>query len=84
MLTKADLKNIREVVREEVESEIGTFKSDFQGELKITRIGIEEKLAQLNSKIKNLEVKLFAQIKKVQKDQKTITNYMDMVLRHQA
>lgn len=64
---------MREIIREELESESESLRTDLRGEIKFSRIQLETKLHQLSSKLTNLE-----QLgKKIQKDQKTIVNYFD-------
>jgi predicted nucleic acid-binding Zn-ribbon protein len=70
MLTKSDLNNIQKLIHKGNQS----INLEFVSELKITRIGLEEKIRSLNLHFKDLSKK----ISKIQKDQKTITNYFDV------
>ena len=69
MLTKDDLKAIREVVREEIEVE----KEDLQGEIKLARVRIQSDVRGLDGRLKNVEILL----RKIQKDLKTAVNFFD-------
>jgi hypothetical protein len=73
MLTKNDFKKMREIVREELESESESLKSELRSEIKLSRMQIETKLNQSSSKLKNLEILG----KEIQKDLKVIVNYFD-------
>ena len=73
MLTNLDLKQLRNILREEIQSDSESLRSDLQSEIKISRVRLEEKLNHLNSKMKNLE----QLTTRVQKEQKIITNYFD-------
>jgi hypothetical protein len=73
MLTLQDIRKLREVIREEIQSESETLRTDLQSEIKLSRVKLEEKLNHLASKLRNLEQLSL----KVQKDQKVITNYFD-------
>lgn len=73
MLTSQDLKQLRHLLREETQSESESLRTDLQGEIKFSRVKLEEKLNQITSRIKSLE----QLSSKIQKDQKIITNYFD-------
>ena len=64
---------MRSIVREEIQSESESIRSDLQSEIKLSRVRLENKLNELTSRLKSLQL-LTA---KIQKDQKVITNYFD-------
>lgn len=80
MLTKIDLKEIRDVVREEVEAEVGNAKDELDS--RITRVEIRNsyELGQINHRLKNLEIgvaRLEKGQKKIQKDLNSQINFLD-------
>lgn len=64
MLTKADLKQIRAVVREEVEAEVKSVRS----EIKFSTIRLETRFDEVEDRLKDVEINL----NKVEKDLKEI------------
>ena len=64
MLTKTDLKEIKKIVREETEAESENTKNELLSEMKMNMIRTVEELRELNTRNKNLEIK----INKIQKD----------------
>ena len=73
MLTKTDLKEIRKIIREEVETESENNKSEIQAEMKMNMIRVVTEIRELSSRLKNVEVKL----NKMQKDLKYSVNFLD-------
>ena len=73
MLTKSDLSQIRQVIREEVEVESKTSQEEIQGEIKLARIEIQKDIKANGSRIKTLEII----ITKTQKDIKSIITFFD-------
>ena len=69
MLTKDDLKAIREVVREEIEVE----KEDLQGEIKLARVQVQSDVRDVAGRLKNVEILL----REIQKDLKTAIDFFD-------
>lgn len=58
MLTKADLKEIRKIVREEVETESQNIKDEIQADIKMSLVRISGELNQIKDRLKNLEIKV--------------------------
>lgn len=56
MLTKTDLSQIRQIVREEVEAESKSSREDLQGEIKLARIEIQNDIRGLTERVKNVEI----------------------------
>lgn len=87
MLTKTDLNQIRKIVREEVEIESNDLRKGLQGEIKLSRMGIQTDIKKLTQRTKNLEIqsnkmqKDITQIKKTttktQKDLVSTINFFD-------
>jgi len=79
MLTKVDLaeikKIIKEVVREELETEIQNVKNDLQSEMKMNLIRTLSEIKDVKDRLKNLEIK----INQIQKDLKFSVDFLDKV-----
>ena len=73
MLTKADLKEIRKIIREEVENEVQNTKDELQADQKMNLIRIVTEIRGVENRLKNLEIR----ITKVQKDLKYTINFLD-------
>jgi hypothetical protein len=73
MFTASDLKKIRTIIREEVELGSESLNRDLQGEIKLSRIEIQNEIRLLKNQIKNLELR----IKKIEKNTSTITSFFD-------
>jgi hypothetical protein len=73
MLTKTDLQQIRGVVREEVEAEVGNFKHGFDSNLARLEIRNSYELTKINDRLKNLEIGQ----RKIQKDLTYQINILD-------
>ena len=58
MLTAADLKSIRNIVREEVEVEVKSIKSELNSQIIMSRMRVEESIDELKDSVKNLEIKI--------------------------
>jgi len=58
MLTKDDLKEIRKIVREEVEVEVGDAKDSIQSDLLHWRLQTQNDIRGLSDKVKNLEIRI--------------------------
>ena len=65
MLTKDDLKQIRSVVREEVETEVGNAKQDLESKIFRLEIHNSSELTNINNRLKNSEIRIKQEIKKV-------------------
>ncbi|MFZ5365916.1 MAG: hypothetical protein ACOZBZ_01345 [Patescibacteria group bacterium] len=73
MLTKADLSQIRKIVREEIETESKSLQEELQGEIKLSRMEIQKDVHLLANKVKNLEMIA----NKIQKSIKSVVNFFD-------
>ena len=73
MLSKKDFKEIRKIVREEVETEIQNAKEDLQSEMKMNLIRSTKETRDLKDRIKNIDIKL----NNIQKDMKYTINFLD-------
>lgn len=58
MLTTVDLKSIRQIVREEVESEVGSIKDDLGHDVRISQLIIQKNIDGLKNHIKDLEIRV--------------------------
>jgi LPS O-antigen subunit length determinant protein (WzzB/FepE family) len=54
MFTTSDLKKIRTIVREEVELGNESLNRDLQGEIKLSRIEIQNEIRMLKNQLKNI------------------------------
>jgi len=73
MLTKNDLLQIKKVVRGEVEAESKSLQEDLRGEIKLSRMEIQNDVRSLKDKVKNIEISN----NKIQKDIKKVVNFFD-------
>ena len=73
MLTKTDLKEIRKLIREEVESESQNVKDELQAEMKMNPVRTLTEIREVKDGLKNVEIK----INKIQKDLKYSVNFLD-------
>ncbi len=64
MLTKSDLQQIRGVIREEVETEVGNAKSDLASDITRVQLRNSSDLMAIQNRLKNLEIGQ----RKIQKD----------------
>ena len=58
MLTKADLSEIRKIVREEVENETQAIKNELQGDITMSRMRVQNDISELKDRIKNLDIRM--------------------------
>jgi len=72
MLTKNDLSQIKNIVREEVEAEGENTRSEINGEIKLAGIRTTTELQEVNTRLKNLEITT----RKIQKDLKTTEGHL--------
>lgn len=84
MLTKDDLSQIREIVREEVENEAQALKGELQADITMSRIRVQNDIGELKDRIKNIEIrftKLENRIVRMHKDLKNeikmVANFLD-------
>jgi hypothetical protein len=68
MLTKNDLKEIRKVIREEVEAEVKDSTSNIEGTVRLSALNIRNDVDGLDDRLKNVGVRT----DRVLKDMKTI------------
>lgn len=72
MLSKDDLKQIRAIVREEVEAEVENAKNELTNETKFSRMQVLNRIDKLEDRMKNLEVKFNKQQKELEDARKDI------------
>ena len=81
MLTKTDLsqieKLVRKVVREEVESEVGNAKEELGSDLRLTKIALTNRIYDVESRVKNSEISIKREIKKLQIILDHMDNFLD-------
>ena len=73
MLTKTDLKEIRKILREEVETESQNIKTELQSDIIMSKMRIMSELDKIKDRLKNIEIKT----NKIQKDLKYAVNFLD-------
>jgi len=73
MLTKTDLKEIRKIIREEVETEVQNAKNELESEMKMNLVRTLSEVRDIKDRLKNAEIKL----SKIQKDLKNAINFLD-------
>lgn len=64
MLTKDDLEQIRKVIRNEVNAEVKDSTRTLDGQIRISRMQIQQNISELDDRMKNVEIRLDS----VQKD----------------
>lgn len=73
MLTKTDLKEIRKIVREEVETESQNVKEELQADMKMNLVRTLSEMRELKNRMKNSEITL----RRIQKDLKYAVEFLD-------
>ena len=73
MLTKSDLKEFRDIVREEIETEIQNAKQEMLADQKMNLVRSLGEIREVKDRLKNLEIK----ITKIQKDVKYAVDFLD-------
>ena len=73
MLTKTDLKEIRKILREEVEAESQNIKEELQADMKMNLVRTLTEIRELKDRMKNLEIG----VRKIQKDLKYAIDFLD-------
>lgn len=73
MLTKRDLKEIRKILREEVEAESQNIKEELQADMKMNLVRTLTEIRELKDRMKNLEIG----VRKIQKDLKYAIDFLD-------
>jgi hypothetical protein len=76
-LTKDDFKGIREVVREEIETEVGNRTEEIKSEAKMNMIRLAGRIDGVESRVKNSEIAIKRELGKVQKDLKFAIKFLD-------
>jgi len=56
MLTKSDLKQIQNILREEIESESKNTKQELLAEIKLARLEIQNDINNIGKRLKNVEI----------------------------
>ena len=82
MLTKADLSEIRKIVREEVENETQAIKNELQGDITMSRMRVQNDINELKDRIKNIEIRLTKLDNRVAKMHKDLKNEIKMVVHY--
>lgn len=84
MLTKTDLKEIKKVVREEVEAEGKNIRDEVGDSVRESRIRVQQDIRELSDRIKNLEIRVNSmeqgmkkEFEKVRKEVKNSVNFLD-------
>lgn len=80
MLTKTDLSQIKKLVREEVEAEGENTRSEIMSEIKLAGMRTATELREVNTRLKNLEIKTMRiekDVKKVQRDLRKTSDFLD-------
>ncbi len=72
MLTSADLKNIQEIVRTEVEAESETIKSSIGGDILRLKMEMSTRIGKLEDRMKNIEIASLKTSKELNKEAQTI------------
>lgn len=80
MLTKDDLQKIRGVVREEVEAEVGNAQEKLESDLRMTKVTLANRIDEVDSRVKNSEIAIKREIKKVVKKLEDMDNFLDKEL----
>lgn len=88
MLTTSDLKAIKKIVREEIETETKNVKEDLESEIRTANLHIREAIHDQGDRIKNVEVRLVSvdkeikglrkDIRKLQKDVSSAINVFNV------
>ena len=73
MLTKNDLSQIKNIVREEVEAEGENIRSEINSEIKLAGMRTTTELQEVNTRLKNLEITT----RKIQKDLAKTSDFLD-------
>ena len=79
MLTNGDLKQIRKVIREEVEAEVDNAKKSLKNDIVMSRIKIQNNIGELSDRIKNLEIGQKSLDKKLDQIQEDISEILTAV-----
>ena len=58
MLTKEDVKELRNVFREEIEAEVGTMQDELTSQIVLTKMELRSDFGGVENRLKNVEIKL--------------------------
>ncbi len=58
MLTKEDIKELRNVFREEIEAEVGTMRDELTSQIILTKMELRSDFGGVENRLKNVEIKL--------------------------
>lgn len=72
MLTTSDLKAIRKIVREEVETEVRNIRDSFEHEIRTANLHLRNAINDQGDRIKNVEVRLSSVEKEIKGSRKDI------------
>ena len=84
MLTNGDLKQIRKVIREEVEAEVDNAKKSLKNDIVMSRIKIQNNIGELSDRMKNLEIGQKSLDKKLDQIQEDISEILTAVDKRQT
>lgn len=79
MLTKDDLKQIRGVMREEIETEGRNIRDDVESKLFETKVRVVTEVSELSNRVKNLEIRTNSLDTKVTNGFKKIANSLNRI-----
>lgn len=77
MLTKSDISQIRNVVREEVENEVKSAKDEIQGDISMSRIRVQTDIGELKDRTKNLDLRVTKMHKELKEEIKMVSHFLD-------
>ena len=58
MLSKEDIKELRNVFREEIEAEVGTMRDELTSQIILTKMELRSDFGGVENRLKNVEIKL--------------------------
>src|SRR3989344_8820144 len=77
MLTKSDLSQIRKVIREEVENEVRTTRTELQADITMARMRLQSEIQELKDRIKNLEIRITKMHRELKEEIKIVSHVLD-------
>lgn len=77
MLTKSDVTQIRNVIREELENEVRALKDELQADITMSRMRLQEDIGELKDRIKNLELRVTKMHKELKEEIKLVSLVLD-------
>ncbi len=77
MLTPDDLKQMRKVMREEIENESQTIREELGSEIRMSRIRLQEDLEEVKDRVKNIDIRLTNVHKDLKEEIKLVSHTLD-------